>query len=64
MVMDQPMTKVLIYGGKTGWIGGLMYDLCKEKGTWYSFHCFVRVETLQDLLLGVCEIVCTAPTVV
>jgi hypothetical protein len=29
----KPMTKVLIYGGKTGWIGGLMYDLCKEKGT-------------------------------
>ena len=33
MVMDKPMTKVLIYGGKTGWIGGLMYDMCKEKGT-------------------------------
>lgn len=28
----KPMTKVLIYGGKTGWIGGLMNDLCKEKG--------------------------------
>lgn len=26
------MTKVLIYGGKTGWIGGLMHELCKEKG--------------------------------
>ena len=26
------MTKVLIYGGKTGWIGGLMHDLIKEKG--------------------------------
>lgn len=33
MVIDKPMTKVLIYGGKTGWIGGLMYDMCKEKGT-------------------------------
>ena len=32
MVMDKPMTKVLIYGGKTGWIGGLMYDMCKDKG--------------------------------
>jgi hypothetical protein len=35
------MTKVLIYGGKTGWIGGLMFNLCKEKGAyhlslWYS----------------------------
>ncbi|GAX29474.1 3,5-epimerase/4-reductase [Fistulifera solaris] len=26
------MTKVLIYGGKTGWIGGKMYTLCKEHG--------------------------------
>lgn len=26
------MTKVLVFGGKTGWIGGKMYDLCKEKG--------------------------------
>jgi hypothetical protein len=34
MVMNKPMTKVLIYGGKTGWIGGLMYNLCKEKGTY------------------------------
>lgn len=25
------MKKVLIYGGKTGWIGGLMYDMLKEK---------------------------------
>lgn len=28
----KPMTKVLIFGGKTGWIGGKMNDLCKEKG--------------------------------
>ncbi|GAX26254.1 3,5-epimerase/4-reductase [Fistulifera solaris] len=26
------MTKVLIFGGKTGWIGGKMYTLCKEQG--------------------------------
>lgn len=26
------MKKVLVFGGKTGWIGGLMVDLCKEKG--------------------------------
>jgi len=32
MVLEIPMTKVLIYGGKTGWIGGLMNDMCKEKG--------------------------------
>ena len=27
-----PMTKVLIFGGKTGWIGGLMYDLIENTG--------------------------------
>jgi len=31
-MQDKPMTKVLVFGGKTGWIGGKMYDLCKEKG--------------------------------
>eukprot|EP00560_Eucampia_antarctica_P009037 CAMPEP_0197828304 /NCGR_PEP_ID=MMETSP1437-20131217/4895_1 /TAXON_ID=49252 ORGANISM="Eucampia antarctica, Strain CCMP1452" /NCGR_SAMPLE_ID=MMETSP1437 /ASSEMBLY_ACC=CAM_ASM_001096 /LENGTH=317 /DNA_ID=CAMNT_0043429473 /DNA_START=83 /DNA_END=1036 /DNA_ORIENTATION=+ len=25
-----PMTKVLIYGGKTGWIGGMLHDLMKK----------------------------------
>jgi len=29
---EKPMTKVLIFGGKTGWIGGMMNDMCKEKG--------------------------------
>ena len=28
----QPMKKVLIYGGKTGYIGGKLYELCKEQG--------------------------------
>lgn len=32
MTMTKPMTKVLIFGGKTGWIGGLMHDMCQEKG--------------------------------
>jgi 3,5-epimerase/4-reductase len=26
------MTRVLVYGGKTGWIGGLMVELCKKQG--------------------------------
>lgn len=26
------MTRVLVFGGKTGWIGGLMVDILKEKG--------------------------------
>lgn len=32
MFEDKPMTRVLIYGGKTGWIGGLMADLIKKEG--------------------------------
>lgn len=32
MPEGKPMTKVLVFGGKTGWIGGKMHDLCKEKG--------------------------------
>lgn len=28
------MERVLVFGGKTGWIGGLMVDLCKEKGVY------------------------------
>jgi len=28
----KPMTKVLVWGGKTGWIGGKMVAMCKEKG--------------------------------
>jgi len=33
MKETKEMTRVLIFGGKTGWIGGMMHDLCKEKGT-------------------------------
>jgi len=29
---EKPMTKVLIFGGKTGWIGGKMNEYCKEQG--------------------------------
>jgi hypothetical protein len=31
MSEGKPMTGVIIYGGKTGWIGGLMHQLLKEK---------------------------------
>mmetsp|Transcript_19171 Transcript_19171/g.23752 ORF Transcript_19171/g.23752 Transcript_19171/m.23752 type:complete len:314 (+) Transcript_19171:119-1060(+) len=27
-----PMTRVLVYGGKTGWIGGMMVEMCKKEG--------------------------------
>jgi hypothetical protein len=30
--MSKPMTKVLIFGGKTGWIGGQMNELCEKEG--------------------------------
>jgi hypothetical protein len=33
MTDPKPMTKVLIFGGKTGWIGQMMYQLCKDQGT-------------------------------
>ena len=26
------MKRVVIYGGKTGWIGGLMHELLKKEG--------------------------------
>jgi hypothetical protein len=32
MTETKPMTTVLVFGGKTGWIGGLMVTMCKEKG--------------------------------
>lgn len=42
------MTKVLIYGGKTGWIGGLMNELCKEKGI-ECVNSEVRIENRADV---------------
>jgi hypothetical protein len=32
MTEGKPMTKVLIYGGKTGWIGGMMYEMLQKEG--------------------------------
>jgi len=32
MASETPMTRVLIFGGKTGWIGGLMAEMCKKEG--------------------------------
>ena len=31
--LDKPTTKVLVFGGKTGWIGGLMCDMIGKEGT-------------------------------
>lgn len=48
MTEIKPLTKVLIYGGKTGWIGGLMNDLCKEKGV-EVYNSEVRIENRADV---------------
>ena len=40
----KPMERVLIFGGKTGWIGQLMADLVKKEGKGMLvtiFHCFI-----------------------
>jgi hypothetical protein len=36
MTEGKPMTKVLIYGGKTGWIGGMMYEMLQKEGAYPS----------------------------
>lgn len=42
MTEGKPMTRVLIYGGKTGWIGGLMADLIKKEGESSGFRRALR----------------------
>ena len=38
---NKEMKRVLIFGGKTGWIGGLMMDMIgKEEGTIMTFVAF------------------------
>lgn len=32
MTESKEMKRVLVFGGKTGWIGGMMCDLIKEEG--------------------------------
>ena len=41
------MTKVLIYGGKTGWIGGMLAELMKEK---YGEHIQILKLTADDFV--------------
>ena len=49
------MTRVLIYGGKTGWIGGLMNEMCKEKGI-EVHNSEVRVENREKVAAELDEI--------
>lgn len=39
------MKRVLVFGGKTGWIGGLMVDMLKETD---GVECFVAESRMQD----------------
>jgi 3,5-epimerase/4-reductase len=43
------MTKVLIYGGKTGWIGGLMNELLKKEGKCEVFLAEARIENRETV---------------
>mmetsp|Transcript_7092 Transcript_7092/g.10153 ORF Transcript_7092/g.10153 Transcript_7092/m.10153 type:complete len:317 (-) Transcript_7092:186-1136(-) len=44
-----PMKRVLVYGGKTGWIGGLMIDLIKKEEGIEVFPSQVRMENRADV---------------
>jgi dTDP-4-dehydrorhamnose reductase len=45
----KPMTRVLIYGGKTGWIGGMMADLIKKHDDIELFLGDARLENRETL---------------
>jgi NADPH:quinone reductase-like Zn-dependent oxidoreductase len=49
MTDPTPMTKVLIFGGKTGWIGQMMYQLCKEQGK-YIIACKHKNSKLKKMI--------------
>ncbi len=40
------MKKVLVFGGKTGWIGGLMVELCGKEGMIDYFSCMDVMRSL------------------
>lgn len=44
-----PLTRVLIFGGKTGWIGGLMADLIKKEEGVELFLAESRIENRADV---------------
>ena len=48
MVKINNVKKVLIYGGKTGWIGGIMHDMCREHGI-EVYNSQVRIENRADV---------------
>jgi 3,5-epimerase/4-reductase len=54
--MTTEMKRVLIYGGKTGWIGGLMADLVKKEEGIECFLSEVRIENREDVAKELDEI--------
>lgn len=46
--MSKPMTKVLVFGGKTGWIGGKLLELLKEEGI-EGIAAESRIENREDV---------------
>jgi UDP-N-acetyl-D-mannosaminuronic acid transferase (WecB/TagA/CpsF family) len=54
--MATEMKRVLIYGGKTGWIGGLMADLVKKEEGIECFLSEVRIENREDVAKELDEI--------
>eukprot|EP00521_Asterionellopsis_glacialis_P010564 CAMPEP_0195295484 /NCGR_PEP_ID=MMETSP0707-20130614/17497_1 /TAXON_ID=33640 /ORGANISM="Asterionellopsis glacialis, Strain CCMP134" /LENGTH=315 /DNA_ID=CAMNT_0040356725 /DNA_START=1 /DNA_END=948 /DNA_ORIENTATION=+ len=49
MTEPAPMKRVIVYGGKTGWIGGLMIDLIKKEEGIEVFPSQVRMENRADV---------------
>jgi len=47
-VEAKPMTKVLVFGGKTGWIGGMMLELLKKEGI-EAYPAESRLENREDV---------------
>jgi hypothetical protein len=45
------MKRVLVFGGKTGWIGGLMVDLCKEQGKIIILVMIFTLFPIEDKLI-------------
>jgi len=48
-VESKPMTKVLVFGGKTGWIGGILLKLLKEQGKIFDTANENEVEKYENI---------------
>mmetsp|Transcript_48129 Transcript_48129/g.56258 ORF Transcript_48129/g.56258 Transcript_48129/m.56258 type:complete len:329 (+) Transcript_48129:81-1067(+) len=48
MTEAKPMTRALIFGGKTGWIGGLLADILKENKDGKGVEVFLADSRIED----------------